>query len=162
MGMGTVTTVESPELARPIDFADAMGRFRRTVRRAVRTGLPGPALPASETELLALVNRMGGIGVAEAADLLQVAPNTVSTLVGHLRRAGLLRRTPDPADRRAARLNLTKAGAARVTEVRRRRTNILDEAFGKLSPEDRDSILSSVPALERLIAALSTDEGAQL
>jgi DNA-binding MarR family transcriptional regulator len=159
--MAPDTTVESPELARPIDFADAMGRFLRTVRRSVRAGLPGPALPASETELLALVHRMGGIGVAEAADLLQVAPNTVSTLVGHLRRAGLLRRTPDPADRRAARLNLTQAGVARVSEVRKRRDNILNEAFSRLSPEDRDSILSSLPALERLIDALSTELGAR-
>ena len=42
------------------------------------------------------------MGVAEAARSLGLAANTVSTLVGRLTVAGLIERTDDPADRRAA------------------------------------------------------------
>ena len=138
-----------------VDYADAVLKLRRCLRRAVRTGLPGPALTASETELLALVARTQGIGVAEAADSLQVAPNTVSTLVGRLSQEGLLHRRRDHRDRRAARLGLTPAGEARIAEVRRRRAAILDDAFDRLSAEDRALLLDSLPALEHLVDALA-------
>ncbi len=143
-----------------VEYADAVLKLRRCLRRAVRTGLPGPALTASETELLALVARTQGIGVTEATDALQVAPNTVSTLVGRLSRKGLLRRRRDPRDRRAARLGLTPAGEARIAEVRRRRAAILDDAFERLAAEDRALLLGSLPALEHLVDALAGEAGA--
>lgn len=145
----------------PTELADAMGRLRRAIRRAVRGDRLHPPLPPSERELLMLVHRSDGIGVGEAADALQVAPNTVSTLVTSLRRAGLLHRRPDPGDRRAARLHLSPAGRARVREVRRRRARVLDEAFDRLDYADRNLLLGALPSLERLIDALSSLDEAQ-
>ncbi len=59
--------------------------------------------------MLVTVVESPGIGVAETARALGVAPNTVSTLVGQLVRAGLLARTEDAQDRRAAVLLPTAA-----------------------------------------------------
>ena len=121
--------------------------------------LPHAPLPPSERELLLLVHRSEGIGVAEAAEALQVAPNTVSTLVTSLRRAKLLERRPDPSDRRAAQLYLSPTGRRRVQEARRRRGEVLDRAFDQLGPGDRRSLLEAVPAINRLIEALTAIEG---
>lgn len=143
----------------PVDFADALGRLRRALRRVVRSSVSGQ-LPSSEIELLALVARSPGIGVGEAAEELHVAPNTVSTLINSLRKANLLIRRTHPRDRRAARLHLTSEGLERLDEIRVRRTSIVNEAFTLLSVGDRKLLVGSVPAIERLISALGSVEDA--
>ena len=144
--------------ATPTEFADSLARLRRSMRRAVHVDLPGPGLPASERELLILVNQTPGIGVAEAAEILCVAANTVSTLVGSLRRGGLLQRRADPGDRRAANLHLTEAGETRIREIRRRRSEILDHALARMTPDDRRALLDAVPAIDRLTALMTEAE----
>src|SRR6185437_8234753 len=69
--------------ARPEQLLDALGAFRRTLRRHV--GAPfSPPLTSAQVELVRVVRREPGTSVAEAAEKLGVAPNTVSTLVGQL------------------------------------------------------------------------------
>jgi DNA-binding MarR family transcriptional regulator len=92
------------------EFADAAQGFRRVLRRAVRSSFPDGPLPPSEAELLPLVGRQPDLSVSEAARALQLAANSVSTLVGRLVGLDLLERHPDPGDRRAARLRLTAGG----------------------------------------------------
>ena len=92
------------------DLAEATTAVRRVSRRAVRARLDQQALAGAQVEVLVTVVESPGIGVAETARALGVAPNTVSTLVGQLVRAGLLERTEDAQDRRAAVLLPTAAG----------------------------------------------------
>jgi len=134
--------------------ADAVWGFRRVARRAVRQSFPGPPLPPSEAELLAYVGRYKGVGVNDAAQALQLAPNTVSTLVGQLGRAGYLERRPDPNDRRAARLHLTVAGAARIRHWRRHRAEVLAKALESLEPAERGALAAALPALRHLAMKL--------
>ncbi|WP_406630197.1 MarR family winged helix-turn-helix transcriptional regulator [Amycolatopsis sp. WGS_07] len=129
---------------------------RRVVRRRVRAELPGP-LPGSQVELLRVVHRNPGIGVAAAARELNLAGNSVSTLVNALTEAGLLRREVDPADRRAARLQLTDAARERIATWRRARIGLVSTALAQLSEEDTSAIVAALPALERLTEALKED-----
>ena len=135
-------------------LVDAVWGLRRVTRRVVRESFPEPALPPSEAELLAAVSRAKGTSVNEAAQALQLAPNTVSTLVGRLARAGLLERRPDPADRRAARLHLTVAGHARVRQFRRHREDVLERALGTLAVDERRALAAALPAIRRLSGSL--------
>ena len=68
-----------------VELADAVFGFRRVTRRVVRQSFSGDVLPPSEAELLAFVGRSKGTGVGEAAQALQLAPNTVSTLKGNVK-----------------------------------------------------------------------------
>ena len=135
-------------------LVDAVWGLRRVTRRVVRESFPEPALPPSEAELLAAVSRAKGTSVNDAAQALQLAPNTVSTLVGRLAKAGLLERRPDPADRRAARLHLTVAGHARVRQFRRHREDVLERALGTLAADERRALAAALPALGRLAGSL--------
>ncbi|GAB3387968.1 MarR family winged helix-turn-helix transcriptional regulator [Amycolatopsis echigonensis] len=144
-----------------IDLAErvltAVLGVRRVVRRRARTALPGPHLPGSQVELLRVVHRNPGIGVAAAARELNLAGNSVSTLVNVLTEAGLLRREVDPADRRAARLQLTDAAKDRMAVWRRTRIGLVSAALAELSEEDTSAIVAALPALERLTEALKED-----
>ena len=152
-GAGAVTTTDRDLGAAVID---AVWGLRRVARRVVRESFPEPALPPSEAELLAVVSRAKGTTVTEAAQALQVAPNTVSTLVGRLVTAGLLERRPDPADRRAARLHLTVAGHARVRQFRRHREAVLERALGGLGDRERRALAAALPALRSLAEGLES------
>ncbi|MFF0148772.1 DNA-binding MarR family transcriptional regulator [Amycolatopsis sulphurea] len=140
------------------DLMTAVLRIRRLVRRRLRGELPGPHLPASHVELLRVVHREPGIGVAAAARELNLAGNSVSTLVNLLTERGLLRREVDPADRRAARLHVTGAAVRRMTAWRQARIGLVAEALDRLSEEDTAAITAALPALGRLTALLDPVE----
>jgi DNA-binding MarR family transcriptional regulator len=132
----------------------AVQGIRRVVRRRVRADVPGFPLPGAQVEVLRVVADHPGIGVAAAARELHLATNSVSTLVNQLADAGLLRREPDPADRRATRLEITAAATERMASWRRARTGLVAEALIGLSEEDTQAIEQALPALEKLMGIL--------
>src|SRR5262249_62385879 len=102
-------------------LAKAVSDLRRISRRSIRHDWPYSLLSPSQVELLRTVLDRPGIGVREAAEYLNLAPNTVSTLVGSLTDAGLLTRARDERDGRAARLEVTPAASRRRAAWRARR-----------------------------------------
>ncbi|HEY2205644.1 MAG TPA: MarR family transcriptional regulator [Pseudonocardia sp.] len=128
--------------------------LRRVVRRRLRGSLPHPPLRGAQLELLQLVEAEPGTGVAAAARALHLAGNSVSTLVNQLVTAGLLRRTVDPADRRAARLELTDAALSRLAHWRRARGELIGTALNRLPEADRTAVAAALPALRRLVDEL--------
>ena len=134
----------------PGDLIEVVGRIRRGVRRRVRRDWPYRPLTESEVELVVLLSEHPGTRVGEAAEVLGLMPNTVSTLVGRLVDAGLAVRRPDPVDARAARLELTPAARRRIADRRDRRRQVVEGAMAQLTDEDRRAIERSLPALRRL------------
>ena len=128
----------------------AMGAVRRVARRAVRAAGPADPLPPARSELLRLAARRPGIGVAEAAAELRLAPNSVSTMVSKLAEDGLLSRDRGESDGRSVRLTVTEAGAARVEQWRDIRTDLAARALQRLPPAERGAIIAAIPALTRL------------
>jgi DNA-binding MarR family transcriptional regulator len=133
----------------------AIHRVRRTTRRELRRTSPAPPLGTNQVELLLTVSKVPGIGVSEAAAALGLAANTVSTLVGQLQAAGLLRRERVGPDRRAVQLTVTDAATKRLAAWRRRRTDLVAGALVELTAADRERLAAAVPALERLADVLA-------
>ena len=160
--IGSVTEVMQEPVAGEVggldalafDLTEATTAVRRVSRRAVRARLDQQALAGAQVEVLVTVVESPGIGVAETARALGVAPNTVSTLVGQLVRAGLLARTEDAQDRRAAVLLPTAAGRTRVRRWRQERSRLVAHALGRLSPDDRHRIYAAVGPIRRLAEAM--------
>ena len=128
----------------------AIGAVRRVARRAVRMAAVGDPLPPARSELLRLVARRPGIGVAEAAAELRLAPNSVSTMVSKLTEDGLLNRGRVASDGRSVRLTVTEAGAARIEQWQDIRTDLVGRSLDRLSPADRQALMAAIPALTRL------------
>jgi DNA-binding MarR family transcriptional regulator len=135
------------------DLLDALGAFRRTLRRHVGTPL-SPPLTGAQVELVRVVRRDPGTSVAEAAEKLGVAPNTVSTLVSQLSDARVIVRRVDDDDRRVARLDLAPDVRKKVDAWRDRRVVVLTQALNRLSQSDRRRLDEAVPVLERLVREL--------
>jgi DNA-binding MarR family transcriptional regulator len=127
-----------------------MGAVRRVARRAVRASAHAEALPPARSELLRLAARRPGIGVAEAAAELRLAPNSVSTMVSKLAEDGLLSRGPVAGDRRSVSLTVTETGAARIEQWQDIRTDLAGRALALLAAADRQALVAAIPALTRL------------
>jgi DNA-binding MarR family transcriptional regulator len=78
----------------------------------------------------------------------------LSRVISDLVDAGLLARTCDDGDRRAAWVEATAAGRKLAERMRRERTDALNEALAGLSPADRRLIEQALPALEGLAEQL--------
>jgi len=123
---------------------------RRTARRTVRLAWRQDPLPPAQSELLRLAAERPGITVADAAQELRLAPNTVSTLVGRLTAAGLLSRVKGAADGRMALLTVTDKARQRVAEFRDLRAELAGRALAQLSDADQRALAAAVPAMLRL------------
>lgn len=78
-----------------------------------------------------------GVRISRLAEALGIAPRSATEVADALETAGLVERTPDPADRRAVLLVLTPEARHTVQRVRARRRAAAEEALATLLPADR-------------------------
>jgi DNA-binding MarR family transcriptional regulator len=128
----------------------AISAVRRTARRAVRLAWTTEPLPPAQGELLRLVSARPGVTVAEAAQELRLAPNTISTLVSRLTAQDLLTRQRSRPDARSVQLTVTSKAQQRIAGFRDLRAELASEALAALPAADRDVLRQAVPALNRL------------
>jgi DNA-binding MarR family transcriptional regulator len=138
----------------------AISLVRRTALRAVRHAWAQEPLPPAQSELLRLAASRPGITVADAAQELRLAPNTVSTLVGKLTRAGLLTRSPGAQDARTALLSVTSSARKRLAQWRDLRADLAERALAQLPAADRRALAAALPALLRLAAEMESRDQA--
>ena len=129
------------------DLLRSIASVRRTSRR--HSGRPAEfsTLTDAQLELVRLVARRPGVSIADAAQELRLAPNTVSTLVGQLAAAGIVMRGADALDRRVARLELAPDLRRGVAVWRDRRVVSLGAAIDELPGGDRECLVEALTVL---------------
>jgi DNA-binding MarR family transcriptional regulator len=70
--------------------------------------------------------------------------------VANLEAAGLVHRSADPDDRRAARVTLTAAGRSRLTRLRTERNAYLQQRLAALTARDRETLAAALAVLTTL------------
>ena len=96
--------------------ADFESRFRQVYALAARRVRDKRALlPPATLAFLSHLAAAGPMTLSELAKHLDRAPSTLSEMVDHLEHKNILRREPDPADKRRALIWLTREGRARLT-----------------------------------------------
>jgi DNA-binding MarR family transcriptional regulator len=125
-------------------------RLRRGLRARLRRESGGRLPPQAQVELILQVAREPGRPLRHAAAALRLQPNTVSTLVRDLARAGLVERSPGE-DRRAVLLHLTAEGEARLESWRAARRAIMVASLRALPVAERERLRASAAGLARLV-----------
>jgi len=122
-------------------------RLSRELRREARAlGITG-----GQVTLLFLVKGSPGLGVRELAARERISPAAMSGVVRRLERAGLVRRTPHPSDRRRHGLTVTEEGERVLRSVKSRRTAWLASRLRELEHGEVDAIERALPSLRRLL-----------
>ena len=134
-----------------------MGVLVRRLRRLIadRARLVHPDLaPVGYSMLMALQDEPRR--ASDLVDLFSIDKGAVSRQVQSLLELGLIERSPDPDDRRAAILSITDEGARRLeTAADKRRAEVL----GRLSSWQTADLQTFVESLARYNAALETPQG---
>ncbi len=107
-----------------VEVLEALGALRLAAKQ-IKDGMDRFAedqgLSESRLRVLMHLHEIAShqLQLGELADLLNVAPRTMTDVVDVLERDGLVKRVPDPDDRRSVLAVLTEAGRARVNAIGR-------------------------------------------
>ena len=138
-----MTTRTQPSLD---ELAGVVERLVTWLRRS--TAVPGYSVTSRLT--LARLQADGPARISDLARLEGVTQPAMTGLVNRLEGEGMVTRTADPTDARAALVALTDPGRAFVETRRAERSRVLAGRVGRLSDADRAAILAALPALDRL------------
>ena len=130
----------------------AIGRLSRRLR-STAAGTAAELTPTRTSVLLSVV-RDGPVRLSALARSESLNPTMLSRAISSLVDAGLLTRTCDDGDRRAAWVEPTAAGRKLANRIRRERTDALNDALAGLSSAERDLLEPALPALEGLAEQL--------
>ena len=126
----------------------AVGRLSRRLRDTAAGSEAG--MTPTRISVLLTVMRDGPIRLSELATAESLNPTMLSRIVSGLVERGLLERTSDDDDRRAAWVNATLAGRRLAKHIRSERTDAINAALEGLSVEHRGCLERALPALEAL------------
>lgn len=131
----------------------------RMVGRAKRIRVPEElqslALAPRHLSLLSYLLFDGPMTVNELAARLEIAPTTVSLMVGELSRKGILERREDESDRRRRIVSITDGKRPSIDSWLARGAHAWRQALTPLAPEQRQMFVRTLRAYE---AAMTVDE----
>lgn len=142
-------------------LALVLGRLNRLIRPT--TG----DLTQSQLSALSSIVRLGPLRSGDLARIESVTPPSMTRLMGGLEASGLVGRTADPDDGRAALLSATPAGVEAVLRARAHRARRLGALLASLDDAAIDALDVATDILERTVegeparSAARSDESEQ-
>ena len=146
MAAKTTTPEADPTIELTSRLRMVVARLNRRLRQEANEG----ATP-SQLAALATIERHGPITLGDLAAHERVRPPTMTRIVAGLEEAKLVRREVDAADRRVARVTITKDGSRLLARSRTRKDAFLASLLEHLDGDDLLAVERAVPVLERLV-----------
>ena len=146
-GLVTAWQSERPELdTEPLQVLSRVSRLARHLDRARRAAFAAHGLAAWEFDVLSALRRQGEPYQLSPGALLNatlVTSGTMTNRIDQLEKAGLVRRSADPQDRRGVLVSLTGRGRA-----------VADAALDGLLERERELLTGLTPAQRLELAGL--------
>lgn len=127
-----------------------LGRAAARGHRLVGEALGREGMRMMHHAVLATVAELGPVSQADLGRILRVDPKDMVAIIADLHRDGLVRRTPDPADRRKNAISVTGAGDERLRRSARLGDEANDRLTAALTPDERAQL---VDLLTRIVTA---------
>ncbi|MDB5654988.1 MAG: transcriptional regulator, MarR family [Tardiphaga sp.] len=129
-----------------VDFLFAVFETQRLLRLYADKEARRYGLTRAQWAVLAKLERTEGQKQAELADVMEMAPISLTRLIDRLCEAGLIERRSDDSDRRVNRLYLTDAARPLLAKLTGLRNEITETALAGLTQSD----------IRRLVGQLQT------
>jgi DNA-binding MarR family transcriptional regulator len=147
MNLSSTATTETDEVAR---LRAAIGRLSRRLRPTEAAA----GLTPTQISILLTVVRYGPMRPGALAEFEGLNPTMLSRVLALLVERGVVRRIPDPDDRRAAQVEATAAGRRLRERMRKERNDKLGPLLAELDDADQRALIDALPALEALVELL--------
>lgn len=105
-----------------------------------------PAVPPAQLRVLTIIAASRHTNMSRLAEALDVVPSSASRLCDRLEATGLLRREPDPRDRREVRLLLTRQARRLLDDLRERRREAVAAVLERMSSTARQELVRALGA----------------
>jgi DNA-binding MarR family transcriptional regulator len=138
-------------LVAPTEVARQLRPVLLKLNRELRRETVAFGVTGSQAALLTMIRKSPGIGVRDLAARERIAPASISVAVARLEKAGLIRRTDDPLDRRRQALWVTQEGDRVLRAVRTRRTAWLASRLSQLPREKLEAVYDAIEPLSDLL-----------
>jgi DNA-binding MarR family transcriptional regulator len=135
----------------PTEVARLLRPVLLKLNRELRRETAAFGVTGYQAALLNMIRKSPGIGVRELAARERIAPASMSVSVTRLEKAGLVRRTDDPLDRRRQALWVTDEGDRILRTVRTRRTAWLSARLNRLPDEQLRAVYDAIEPLADLL-----------
>lgn len=112
----------------------------------------GSDISPVQSHILYEVDRQHNPSMQQIADTLGTDITTFSRQVQSLIKMSLLKKTPDPTDRRVYTLSLTVQGKYVATTIDEQMNSFLDEVFSYMSVFEKDMVLRSIKLMNEAMA----------
>jgi len=126
-----------------------VNRFERRAREI--------SLTLPQCKVLVRLDKNEGVSQARLAELAEIEPMTMVRILDRMERDGWLERRPDPSDRRARRLYLTKRASPLLDEIWRLADLTLEETFAGISNARRDAFIGLLQRIHDNVCALDRE-----
>ena len=107
---GLALATPPPYLGEVLDFLRMIWAVDHTLQKTSKRMKSAIGVTGPQRLVIRIVARFPGIPAGQIAQLLHVHPSTLTGILKRLERQGLIRRRPDPKDRRRAFLGVTENG----------------------------------------------------
>ena len=136
-------------------LAHELGRLFLRLHRLMDRRMAQQGASLARTKLLLFLEREGGNArAADIADFFGHAPRTVTEAIDALERDGLVRRDPDPVDRRVKRVSITDAGRAAAAATEPMRLRLVEQVFGVLDDAEQKQLGLTLSKLSQAVDRL--------
>ena len=115
-------------------LAESLRSVARQLRETSAKTLAPWDINPSQLRALRVLTRHGTMRLSKLSEHLHIAPRSTTEVVDALESRGLVRRSPDPDDRRATLVELTEHGRGVLEAIRGTEAG---RVFGRLSQADR-------------------------
>ncbi len=126
----------------------------RAIRVAYDQRLAVHELNLSQASLLAYLNESGPLSQTQLADQLGLGRPATGTVIDGLERRGLVRRQPDPGDRRVWMIAATQAGKGMVDAITAVDETLRGELRDGISRRDRQRLAQLLLRLQSNLAEI--------
>lgn len=123
------------------EFAFTLNDVARLLRTLANQRVRSLDMTRAQWAVLIRLERYEGLKQAELAEMLDIAPITLTRLIDRLCDNGLVERRGDPADRRAKRLHLLPAARPMVERLKKLGEGMLGEVLAGLDQAAVETML---------------------
>jgi DNA-binding MarR family transcriptional regulator len=146
--VATVSPNSDVDVARLRNSIGRLARYLRTIDA-------GSGLTPTQMSLLASLVRLGPVRMSDLAKRERINATLLSRAVAGLEEQGLVTRTADPVDKRAATIAITRAGTQLLRRLRSARSDVLRSHVVSLPARDQKRLVAVLPILDDLVERLN-------
>ncbi|MEV4495410.1 MarR family transcriptional regulator [Micromonospora arborensis] len=136
-------------MERPADLAAAIDAAAGTLIAVLDSAAARHHVPPTQLRVLTLISSRPETNVNGLAELLDVVPSSASRLCDRLEATGLLRRVPDPRDRREVRLVATAAALTLLRQLAEQRQRAVQSVLDRMPARTQHDLLLALVAFGR-------------